>query len=196
VTCSRAATSLFDKPSAHPNTIRDRNANACDDVRRRDHLLSCSRSSPVSSSSAFGLPVLGITNHTTSRTNLRRTTLGRAGVAPDDVYLDRASGAKASRSQLDLLVRHLRAGDTLVVTRLDRLGRSVLHLVTLGAALRERGVQLRVLEQGIDTATAEGRAMSGMLSVLAELQRELIVANTRDGLAAARARGRTGGRRP
>jgi DNA invertase Pin-like site-specific DNA recombinase len=72
----------------------------------------------------------------------------------------------------------------------------VLHLVTLGADLRQRAVGLRVLEQGIDTATAEGRAMFGMLSVLAELQRELIIANTRDGLAAARGRGRTGGRRP
>ncbi len=88
----------------------------------------------------------------------------------------------------------LRDGDVLVVTRLDRLGRSVLHLVTLGAQLRERGVGLQVVEQGIDTGTAEGRAMFGMLSVLAELQRELIVANTRDGLAAARARGRRGGR--
>jgi hypothetical protein len=68
--------------------------------------------------------------------------------------------------------------------------------VTLGVELRERGVGLHVTEQGIDTTTAEGRAMFGMLSVLAELQRELILANTRDGLAAARARGRTGGRRP
>jgi DNA invertase Pin-like site-specific DNA recombinase len=90
----------------------------------------------------------------------------------------------------------LRDGDTLKITRLDRLSRSVLHLVTLGAELRERGVGLQVTEHGIDTATAEGRAMFGMLSVLAELQRELIVANTRYGLAAARARGRTGGRRP
>jgi hypothetical protein len=70
----------------------------------------------------------------------------------------------------------------------------MLHLITLGADLRERGIGLKVLEQGIDTATAEGRAMFGMLSVLAEFQRELIVANTRDGLAAARARGRKGGR--
>src|SRR3546814_8458597 len=62
--------------------------------------------------------------------------------------------------------------------------------------LRGRGIGLKVLEQGIDTSTAEGRAMFGMLSVLAELQRELIVANTRDGLAAARARGRKGGRSP
>jgi DNA invertase Pin-like site-specific DNA recombinase len=122
--------------------------------------------------------------------------LRRAGVAPEDVYLDIASGAKSSRPQLDVALKVVRGGDQLVITRLDRLGRSVLHLVTLGAQLRERGVGLRVLEQGIDTATAEGRAMFGMLSVLAELQRELIVANTRDGLAAARARGRTGGRRP
>lgn len=120
--------------------------------------------------------------------------LTRAGVASGDVYVDHASGAKASRPQLDALLRALRADDTLVVTRLDRLGRSVLHLVQLGADLRDRGVGLRVLEQGIDTSTAEGRAMFGMLSVLAELQRELIVANTRDGLAAARARGRRGGR--
>ncbi|AYF75328.1 hypothetical protein D7D52_17270 [Nocardia yunnanensis] len=89
-----------------------------------------------------------------------------------------------------------RAGDTIVITRLDRLGRSVLHLITLGSALRERNIGLKVIEQGIDTDTAEGRAMFGMLSVLAELQRELIIANTRDGLEAARARGRKGGRRP
>ncbi|WP_268817392.1 recombinase family protein [Streptomyces sp. CB02400] len=82
------------------------------------------------------------------------------------------------------------------MTRLDRLSRSVLHLVTLGADLRGRGIELHVIGQGIDTSTMEGRAMSGMLSVPAELQRELIVANTNDGLAAARARGRIGGRRP
>nr|AXV46294.1 DNA invertase [Arthrobacter sp.] len=123
--------------------------------------------------------------------------MARAGVDPANIYLDHAGGAKTSRPELDkALASANRAGDQLVITLLDRLGRSVLHLVTLGAALRERGVGLRVLEQGIDTTTAEGRAMFGMLSVLAELQRELIVANTRDGLAAARARGRTGGRRP
>ena len=122
--------------------------------------------------------------------------LVRAGVAELDVHIDIASGARASRPQLDLALARVRDGDTLVVTRLDRLGRSVLHLVNLGADLRGRGVGLRVLEQGVDTATVEGRAMFGMLVVLAELQRELTVANTRDGLAAARARGRTGGRRP
>ena len=68
--------------------------------------------------------------------------------------------------------------------------------MTLGADLRERGIGLHVIEQGIDTSTMESRAMFGMLSVLAELQRELIVANSNDGLASARARSRVGGRRP
>ena len=84
---------------------------------------------------------------------------------PDRVWLpavamqprgDHASGAKASRPELDNVLRLLRDGDTLKITRLDRLGRSVLHLVTLGAELRERGVGLHVIEQGIDTSTAEG----------------------------------------
>ncbi|RZI94755.1 MAG: recombinase family protein [Microbacterium sp.] len=123
-------------------------------------------------------------------------TLRRAGVAAEDTYIDHASGAKASRPQLDLVLKLLRDGVTLVITRLDRLGRSVLHLITLGAELRERGVGLRVLEQGLDTATAEGRAMFRMLSVLAELSQELTIANTRDGIAAARARGRKSGRPP
>lgn len=120
--------------------------------------------------------------------------LRRAGVAAENIYVDHASGAKASRPKLDLVLKVLREGDQLAITRLDRLGRSVQHLIGLGADLREKGVGLKVLEQGIDTATAEGRAMFGMLSVLAELQREMIIANTRDGLAAARARGRKGGR--
>jgi DNA invertase Pin-like site-specific DNA recombinase len=121
--------------------------------------------------------------------------LRRAGVEDANIYTDTASGAKASRPQLDLLLKLLRAGDVLTITRLDRLSRSVQHLINLGADLRDRGIGLKVIEQGIDTATVEGRAMFGMLSVLAELQRELIVANTRDGLAAARTRGRKGGRR-
>jgi DNA invertase Pin-like site-specific DNA recombinase len=120
----------------------------------------------------------------------------RAGVDREHIHLDTASGAKATRPALDLALQLMREGDTLKVTRLDRLSRSVLHLVTLGADLRERDIGLHVIEQGIDTSTIEGRAMFGMLSVLAELQRELIVANTHDGLASARARGRVGGRRP
>ncbi|MFE5096235.1 recombinase family protein [Streptomyces sp. NPDC056638] len=103
---------------------------------------------------------------------------------------------RGQRPKLDLVMQLLREGDTLKATRLDRLSRSVLHLVALGADLRERGIGLHVIEQGIDTATTEGRAMLGMLSVLAEVQRELIVAHSNGGLASARARGRVGGRRP
>jgi DNA invertase Pin-like site-specific DNA recombinase len=142
-----------------------------------------------------------------SRTNARVSTpdqnpdhqvdaLLRAGVDQRHIYVDIASGAESSRPKFDLVMQLLRDGDTLKVTRLDRLGRSLHHLVNLGAELRGRRVGLHVIEQGIDTTTAEGRAMFGMLSVLAEYQRELIVANTNDGLAAARARGRVGGRKP
>ncbi|MFE9328628.1 recombinase family protein [Nocardia sp. NPDC052278] len=123
--------------------------------------------------------------------------LRRAGVDEANIHIDTASGAKSSRPKLDLVLTTTACPwDTIVITRLDRLGRSMLHLVNLGADLRTRGIGLKVLEQGIDTDTAEGRAMFGMLSVLAEFQRELIIANTHDGLAAARARGHTGGRRP
>lgn len=121
--------------------------------------------------------------------------LMRAGVEDRNVYLDVISGAKSSRPKFDLVMQMLREGDMLKVTRLDRLGRSMVHLTNLGAELRERGIGLHVIEQGINTATAEGRAMYGMFAVFAEFQRELIIANTRDGLAAARARGRVGGRK-
>jgi DNA invertase Pin-like site-specific DNA recombinase len=120
----------------------------------------------------------------------------RAGVDEKNIHIDYASGAKASRPEFDILMKRLREGDTLKATRLDRISRSLLHLVTLGAEMKERGVGLHIIEQGIDTSTPEGRAMFGMLGVMAELQRELILANTMDGLAAARARGRVGGRRP
>jgi DNA invertase Pin-like site-specific DNA recombinase len=122
--------------------------------------------------------------------------LRKAGVAPENILTDFASGAKASRPEWDILLGRLRAGDTLVTTRLDRIGRSLTHLVNLSNDLRERGIELHVIEQGIDTNTAEGRLMFGVLCSLAEYQRELILANTMDGLAAARARGRVGGRKP
>jgi DNA invertase Pin-like site-specific DNA recombinase len=122
--------------------------------------------------------------------------LRRAGVDEKNIHTDYASGAKASRPEFDILMKRLREGDTLKATRLDRISRSLVHLVMLGADLKERGVGLHIIEQGIDTSTPEGRAMFGMLGVMAELQRELILANTTDGLAAARARGRVGGRRP
>ena len=86
----------------------------------------------------------------------------RSGVARENIHIDKASGAKASRPKLDLVLQLLREGDTFKVSRLDRLSRSVQHLINLGADLRERKIGLHVIEQGIDTDTAEGRAMFGM----------------------------------
>jgi len=122
--------------------------------------------------------------------------LRRAGVADKNLYVDRTSGAKSSRPQWDLVRRLLRDGDTLVATRLDRIGRSTAHLVTTLDEFGKHGVRFRFLEQGIDTTTAEGRMVYRMLAAVAEFQRDLITANTREGLAAARARGRKGGRKP
>lgn len=126
----------------------------------------------------------------------QRDALLRAGVEPSNLYIDHTSGAKSSRPQWDVVCKVLRAGDVLVCTRLDRVGRSTTHLVSLLDDFRQREIAFRFLEQGIDTTTAEGRMVYRMLAAVAEFQRDLIVANTREGLAAARARGRTGGRRP
>jgi DNA invertase Pin-like site-specific DNA recombinase len=85
----------------------------------------------------------------------------RAGVAARDIYVDHASGARASRPQLDIVLRMLRDGDTLKITRLDRLGRSVRHLVTLGAELRERGVGLHVIERASTPRQPKAARCSG-----------------------------------
>jgi DNA invertase Pin-like site-specific DNA recombinase len=122
--------------------------------------------------------------------------LTRAGIPRDRIYVDKVSGTKASRPEWDILLRTLREGDTLYATRIDRFGRSLKHLVLLGEDLKARKINLKVTEQGIDTTTSEGRLLFGMLAVLAEFYRDLIVANTKDGLEAARARGRVGGRKP
>lgn len=110
------------------------------------------------------------------------------------IYVDKASGALASRPELDRALDALRPGDRLVITKLDRLGRSLHNLISLSAALDERGVQLLVLDQGIDTSTPAGRMYFHMIGAIAEFERALISERTKDGLQAARARGRKGGR--
>jgi DNA invertase Pin-like site-specific DNA recombinase len=97
---------------------------------------------------------------------------------------------------LEETLRYLREGDTLVVTKLDRLGRSVRNLKQVSDGLQARGVALRALSQGIDTTTSGGRLFFHMLAAIAEFEHDLIVERTRDGLAAARARGRNGGPKP
>lgn len=118
------------------------------------------------------------------------------GAGVDRMYLDTFTGSKASRPELDKMMGSLRRGDTVVVTRLDRLGRSARDLLNLSNELESLGVSLVVLEQNIDTSTPEGKLFFTIISAMAEFERSLIGARTRDGLEAARARGRKGGRKP
>ena len=111
------------------------------------------------------------------------------------VFEDTASGKNARRPGLKRAMRRLRAGDVLVVWKLDRLGRSVRDLITLVSELQARGVNFRSLTDCIDTSTPAGRFFFHVMSALAEMERELIVERTRAGLAAAREQGRVGGRR-
>ena len=115
----------------------------------------------------------------------------------DAVFVDKASGKLARRPELDkALLSANRVGDQLVVTKLDRLGRSLEHLIELSNTLQTRGVDLVVLDQGIDTSTAVGRMFFQILGAIAEFEHALMSERTMDGLAAARARGRTGGQKP
>lgn len=110
------------------------------------------------------------------------------------VFEDVASGARADRPGLAAAREFLRAGDTLTVTRLDRLGRSMLDTLTTLHELAETGVRVRALDLDLDTDTPAGRMVVHVLAALAEWERDLLRERTREGLAHARARGRTGGR--
>lgn len=112
------------------------------------------------------------------------------------IFEDTASGAKESRPGLDEALDFARKGDELVVWRLDRVGRSLPHLVTLMGQLRDRGIGFRSVTENIETETPGGRLVMHMFAALAEFERDLIRERTRGGLKAARARGRTGGRKP
>lgn len=111
------------------------------------------------------------------------------------IYIDKASGTLASRPEFDRALDALREGDVLVFTKLDRLGRSVKMLKDIADRVQGAGAGLRALDQSIDTTTAEGRLFFHILAAFAEWERDLIVARTIDGLEAARARGRVGGRK-
>ena len=119
-----------------------------------------------------------------------------AGCDPAHIHIDKASGKLARRPELDKALLVLREGDQLVITKLDRLGRSLAHLIDIAADLQARGVDLVVLDQGIDTTTAVGRMFFQILGAIAEFEHALMSERTRDGLEAARARGRTGGQKP
>jgi len=129
--------------------------------------------------------------------DLQRDALLAVGVKPSQLYEDQASGKKDDRPGLEACLKSLRDGDTLIVWKLDRLGRNLRHLVNTIHDLMERKIGFRVLSgQGttIDTSTAGGRLIFGIFAALAEFERELIRERTIAGLSSARARGRNGGR--
>jgi DNA invertase Pin-like site-specific DNA recombinase len=125
--------------------------------------------------------------------NLQRDALEAAGC--EKVFFDQVSGTVAQRPGLEKIKELLRKGDTLVVWRLDRLGRSLRDLIEWVRYLDEQGVGLQSLHEAIDTTTPTGRLTFHLFGALAEFERNLIQERTQAGLAAARARGRLGGRR-
>ena len=132
----------------------------------------------------------------TQSTDLQRDALLSAGVDSNNIYDDHISGTKDDRPGLNSCIKALRAKDTLVIWKLDRLGRNLRHLVNTVEELNGRGVGLKVLSgQGasIDTTTPAGKLIFGIFASLAEFERDLISERTKAGLASARARGRKGG---
>jgi DNA invertase Pin-like site-specific DNA recombinase len=129
--------------------------------------------------------------------DLQVNVLRAAGVEERNIFSDMASGAKAERSGLEACIKGLQEGDTLVVWRIDRLGKSISHLVKTVEALRERGIGFKSICDGaIDTTSASGELVFDIFTSLAQFERQLIQERVRAGLDAARARGRQGGRKP
>lgn len=113
------------------------------------------------------------------------------------IFSDTATGTKTDRPQWNLCLSDLRPGDTLVIWKIDRLGRNLRDLIDIVTTLDERGVGVQSITNGIvDTTTAHGKLVFGMFALMAEYEAALIRERTQAGLAAARTRGRTGGRKP
>ncbi len=129
--------------------------------------------------------------------HLQTDALKKAGCSPKNIFHDKVSGSKSERPGLNACLRELKKGDTLLVWRLDRLGRSLRDLIDLVEQLRDRGIAFKSVSDGaIDTSSASGELIFHVFSALAQFERRLIQERTRAGLCAARARGRLGGRKP
>jgi DNA invertase Pin-like site-specific DNA recombinase len=140
--------------------------------------------------------ILGYARVSTDEQDLKLQLDALAAAGCERVFTDKASGAGMDRPGLVEALAFIRPGDSLVVWKLDRLGRSVKGLVEMSADLASRGVDLRSITDGIDTKGAAGRFYFHIMAALAEMERELIRERTAAGLAAARSAGRVGGRKP
>lgn len=129
--------------------------------------------------------------------DLQIDALKRAGVPASNIYTDQASGAAvAGRDGLLYAIKHLREGSTLVVWKIDRLGRDLSELIQTAERIRKKGADLISLTEKIDTTSAFGKAMYHIIGVFAQLERDMIRERTKAGMAAARERGKIPGRRP
>lgn len=138
--------------------------------------------------------LIGYARISTHDQNLALQQDALESVGCEKTFTDIASGGDPTRDGLAEAHAHLRSGDTLVVWRLDRLGRSLKHLIETVTGLQSRGVGFRSLTEGIETETSGGRLVFHLFACLAEFEREVIRERTQAGLAAARSRGRRGGR--
>lgn len=136
----------------------------------------------------------GYARISTKDQNLDLQTDALKAVGCEKIFIETASGAKTERVELPRLLDQIRTGDVIVIWKLDRLGRSLKHLVMLVSELMEKGVGLKSLNDPVDTTTAHGKLVFNIFASLAEFERDLIRERTQAGLKAARARGRIGGR--
>jgi len=179
-------------PNVHPSALERSTIfsfNRLQELRKNGNKVQASLIGYMRVSKADGSQVL----------DLQSDALIAAGVSERHLYSDTASGKLDDRPGLAACLKALREGDTLVVWKLDRLGRSLRHLVNVVHDLTCRGIGLKVLMghgAAIDTTTPAGKLVFGIFASLAEFERDLISERTRAGLASARARGRKGGRRP
>ena len=125
---------------------------------------------------------------------LQRDALAKAGC--EKIFEDKASGVKAARPGLTEAVAFMRPGDTLVIWKLSRLGRSLRQLIEAVQMLQDKGIELRSLHESIDTNTATGKLLFHIVAAFAQFERDNMIENTKAGLEAARARGKKGGRKP
>jgi DNA invertase Pin-like site-specific DNA recombinase len=139
---------------------------------------------------------IGYARVSTTDQSLDRQADELTAAGAERIYSETGSGKKgAARPVWDQMLQCLRSGDTLIVTELSRLGRSTSELAALADTLQEQGVALKILNLGIDTGTISGKMIFSILAAVAQMERDLLVERTHSGLAAARTRGRTGGRK-
>ncbi|MGG1518460.1 recombinase family protein [Paenibacillus oryzisoli] len=128
--------------------------------------------------------------------SLQLDALMKAGVQDRDIFKEKITGSRKDRPELDKLLAYAQPGDTIVIWKLDRMGRSLRHLMELSDYFKENNINFVSLKENIDTTSATGKLIFTILAALSQFEREMIIERTYAGLEAARARGRVGGRKP